>query len=156
MGRADRYVILFNMAADYYKYIVSTHCTIEEAATHFKVPKTTLYTHLKRVPEAQQVVLKRICRENKRQQQRDMRNKRLKACKAKRKSEYTPTLRGLALKYSAYIVKTHCTITDAAVYFNVPRSTLWWRLDTFLRGADRAPSKEVANENQHRRKKICS
>lgn len=54
-----------------------------------------------------------------------------------------------ALQCSAYIVKNHCTIIEAADHFMVPKSTLWWRLEQ-LTPTDRAPSLRVAAENKAR------
>lgn len=54
----------------------------------------------------------------------------------------------LAAKYAAYIVKTHCTIQEAADHFKVPRSTLWWRIDTKLEKRKRATLRKIAAENK--------
>lgn len=55
----------------------------------------------------------------------------------------------MALQYTAYIVKTHCTLDEAAKHFGVPRSTLWWRLEQ-LPHYDREPTKRIAAENKVR------
>lgn len=62
------------------------------------------------------------------------------------------TLEKLALKYSKYIVQRHCTIIEAASHFNIPKSTLWNRLER-LSPAERAPSRQVARENIHNQKR---
>lgn len=53
----------------------------------------------------------------------------------------------LALRYSDYIVATHCTLDKAAKVFGVPRSTLWNRLNALDISA-RKPTKQVALENK--------
>lgn len=63
-------------------------------------------------------------------------------------SKRTFTLQILAAKYAAHIIKTHCTIQEAADYFKVPRSTLWWRIDTKLEAHKRAKLRRIAVENK--------
>lgn len=58
------------------------------------------------------------------------------------------TLQILAVKYATYIIKTHCTIQEAADHFKVPRSTLWWRIDTKLETPKRAKLRKIAAENK--------
>lgn len=57
------------------------------------------------------------------------------------------SIQQLAMQYTAYIIKTHCTLAEAAKYFGVPRSTLWWRLEQ-LPYYDRQATKKIAAENK--------
>lgn len=56
---------IYNQAMEYYRYIVATHCTIAEAAEHFKCAKTTLFMRLKHLGLTEQTVMKEIRHENK-------------------------------------------------------------------------------------------
>lgn len=59
----------------------------------------------------------------------------------------TASIQQLAMQYTKYIVDTHCTLTEAAKHFGVPRSTLWWRIEQ-LPYYDREATKKVAAENK--------
>lgn len=145
-------------SVQYYIYIKRTHCTIEQAAAHFNVPKTTLFKRLSHLTTIQRADLHQIAYENRLRQQRVLADRK---CKYKSPNRvlhvagHNITLYALALKYSAYIEKTHCTITIAADYFHIPRSTLWWRLNC-LDAVDRAISKQIARENLQRSGKYAS
>lgn len=64
----------------------------------------------------------------------------------KRKTPLAESIHSWTLRASAYITETHCTITEAAKHFGVPRSTLWYRLEC-LNPEERIPTKKVAYEN---------
>ena len=152
--------ILDALARDYYIYIKRTHCTFEQAAQHFKTAQSTIHKRLSRLTHIQQAELHQIAYENRLNHQKTLtimkrRRKHTPHGRRKTRVECTTTIYGLALRYSKYIVKTHCTIEEAAEYFCIPRSTLWWRLDK-LNVDDRKPTKMIAAENMlHRRKRKC-
>ena len=56
-------------SVQYYIYIKRTHCTIEQAAAHFNVPKTTLFKRLSHLTTIQRADLHQIAYENRLRQQ---------------------------------------------------------------------------------------
>ena len=53
------------LAMQYTKYIVDTHCTLAEAAKHFGVPRSTLWWRLEQLPYYDREATKKIAVENK-------------------------------------------------------------------------------------------
>lgn len=53
------------LAMQYTKYIVDTHCTLAEAAKHFGVPRSTIWWRLEQLPYYDREATKKIAAENK-------------------------------------------------------------------------------------------
>lgn len=65
------------LAMQYTKYIVDTHCTLAEAAKHFGVPRSTLWWCLEQLPYYDRKATKKVAAENMRKVVEIMNRKRL-------------------------------------------------------------------------------
>ena len=65
------------LAMQYTKYIVDTHCTLAEAAKHFGVPRSTLWWRLEQLPYYNRKATKKVAAENMRKVVEIMNRKRL-------------------------------------------------------------------------------
>lgn len=65
------------LAMQYTKYIVDTHCTLAEAAKHFGVPRSTLWWRLEQLPYYDRKATKKVAVENMRKVVEIMNRKRL-------------------------------------------------------------------------------
>ena len=65
------------LAMQYTKYIVDTHCTLAEAAKHFGVPRSTLWWRLEQLPYYDREATTKVAVENMRKVVEIMHRKRL-------------------------------------------------------------------------------